>query len=78
MPHRIEVAFKQGLRDSLGEKTATRIRNDLGLVVDAVRTVDCYTIDAALTKAQLERLACEAYSDPITQVWSADRPLAAN
>ncbi len=76
MPHRIEVAIKQGLRDSSGEKQAARIRNDLGLAVQSVRTVDCYTIDAGLTKAQLELLGSEAYSDPITQVWSVDRPLA--
>jgi phosphoribosylformylglycinamidine synthase II len=76
MPHRIEVAFKQGLRDPLGEKTATRIRNDLGLVVQSVRTVDCYTIDASLDNSQLELLGREAYSDPITQRWSVDRPLA--
>jgi phosphoribosylformylglycinamidine synthase len=76
MPHRTEVAIKQGLRDSLGEKQAARIRNDLGLTVQSVRTIDCYTIDASLTKAQLELLANEAYSDPITQVWSVDRPLA--
>jgi len=78
MSHRIEVAFKQGLRDSLGEKTAARIRNDLGIAVDAVRTVDCYTIDASFDRDQLELLGREAYSDPITQVWSADRPLAKN
>jgi phosphoribosylformylglycinamidine synthase II len=76
MPHRIEVAIKQGLRDSSGEKQAARIRSDLGLAVQSVRTIDCYTIDAALTKAQLELLASEAYSDPITQVWSVGRPLA--
>ncbi|OGP53607.1 MAG: phosphoribosylformylglycinamidine synthase [Deltaproteobacteria bacterium RBG_13_52_11] len=76
MPHRIEVAFKQGLRDPLGEKQATRIRNDLGLAVDAVRTVECYTIDASFDRVQLELLASEAYSDPITQRWSVDRPLA--
>jgi len=76
MPHRIEVVIKQGLRDSLGEKQAARIRNDLGLAVQSVRTVECYTIDATLTKVQLELLGREAYSDPITQVWSVDRPLA--
>jgi phosphoribosylformylglycinamidine synthase II len=76
MPHRIEVAIKQGLRDSSGEKQAARVRSDLGIAVQSVRTIDCYTIDAALTKAQLEHLGREAYSDPITQVWSVDRPLA--
>jgi phosphoribosylformylglycinamidine synthase subunit PurSL len=78
MPHRIEVTFKDGLRDSLGEKTAARIRNDLGIAVESVRTVDCYTIDASFDRSQLELLGREAYSDPITQVWSADRPLAKN
>jgi phosphoribosylformylglycinamidine synthase II len=78
MPHRIEVAAKQGLWDPLGEKTAARIRNDLGLAVQSVRTVDCYTIDASLPKAQLKLLAADAYSDPITQVWAVDRPLAKN
>jgi len=76
MPHRIEVAFKNKIRDPLGEKTAARIKNDLGLTAQSVRTIDCYTIDAPLDKQQLELVAREAYCDPITQVWSADRPLA--
>jgi len=76
MPHRIEVTFKEELRDPLGEKTAVRIRNDLGLTVQSVRTIDCYTIDAPLEKTQLELVAKDAYTDPITQHWSVDRPLA--
>lgn len=76
MPHRIEVAFKDTVRDSLGEKTAARIKNDLGLKVKSARTVDVYTIDTPLQREQLEVLAAGPYSDPITQVWSVDRPLA--
>jgi phosphoribosylformylglycinamidine synthase II len=76
MSHRIEVAIKQGLRDSLGEKTRARIRDDLGLAVKSVRTIDCYTIDATFTLTQLEQVARDAYSDPITQLWSVDRALA--
>jgi phosphoribosylformylglycinamidine synthase II len=76
MPHRIEVAFKEDLRDPLGEKTAARIKHDLGLTAQSVRTIDCYTIDAPLDKAQLELVANEAYTDPITQEWAVDRPLA--
>jgi phosphoribosylformylglycinamidine synthase len=78
MPHRIEVASKEGMRDPLGEKIAARIKNELGLAVKSVHTVDCYTIDATLTKVQLDLLGHDAYSDPITQVWSVDRPLAQN
>jgi phosphoribosylformylglycinamidine synthase len=76
MPHRIEVTCKDDLRDPLGEKTATRIKHDLGLTAQSVRTIEVFTIDAPLEKAQLELVAKEAYSDPITQEWSVDRPLA--
>jgi phosphoribosylformylglycinamidine synthase II len=76
MPHRIEVAFKEELRDPLGEKIAARITNDLGLSAKTVRTVEVYTIDAPLDKAQLELVSQEAYTDPITQIWSVDQPLA--
>jgi phosphoribosylformylglycinamidine synthase II len=76
MPHRIEVAFKDDLRDPLGEKTAARIKNDLGLMAQSVRTIEVYTIDVPLDTAQLELVAHEAYTDPITQEWSVDRPLA--
>jgi len=76
MPHRIEVAFKEDLRDPLGEKTAARMVNDLAIAAKSVRTIDCYTIDAPLDKAQLELVAQEAYTDPITQIWSVDQPLA--
>jgi phosphoribosylformylglycinamidine synthase II len=76
MPHRIEVMCKDDLRDPLGEKTETRIKHDLGLTAQSVRTIEVYTIDAPLEKAQLELVAQEAYSDPITQAWSVDHPLA--
>ena len=65
MPHRIEVAFKENLRDAFGKKTAARIKNDLGLAVESVRTIDCYTIDATFTMPQLELVARDAYGDPI-------------
>ena len=70
------MTCKEDLRDAFGEKTAARIKNDLGLAVKSVRTIDCYTIDATFTMPQLELVARDAYSDPITQNWSVDRPLA--
>ncbi|MBW2039223.1 MAG: phosphoribosylformylglycinamidine synthase subunit PurL [Deltaproteobacteria bacterium] len=76
MPHRIEVALKKGLKDPLGEKIKRKINNELGLEVKSVRIIDVYTIDAPLNKTHLVLLAKEAYSDPIMQVWSVDRPQA--
>jgi phosphoribosylformylglycinamidine synthase subunit PurSL len=67
MPHRIEVKIKDGFGDALGEKTARRIREDLGLSVDLVRTVSVYTIDAKLTEEQLVQVAEGPFSDPVIQ-----------
>ncbi len=76
MAHRIEVAFKGELRDPLGGKIREKVNNQLGLEVESVRTVDVYTIDVPLQREELESLAKGPYSDPITQVWSVDCPLA--
>ena len=50
MPHRIEVAFKEEIRDPLGEKTAARIKHDLGLAAQSVRTIEVYAVDAPSTR----------------------------
>jgi phosphoribosylformylglycinamidine synthase len=77
--HRIEVAFKPGQRDALGDAIARRVKDDLGIAtVRAVRTVDVYSIDAQLSKDALENLAKEVFADPVIQDFSVDRPIAAN
>ena len=44
MADRIEVGFKEGIRDALGEKTRKRIIDNLGLQVTKVATIEVYTI----------------------------------
>jgi phosphoribosylformylglycinamidine synthase len=61
--------------DPRGEKIKRRIRGDLRLPVDRVRTVDVYTVDAELTRAELEAVASGPFLDPISQVYSIDRAL---
>ena len=78
MPHRIEVTFKEGIRDALAEKVKRGILEHLGLPVEEVRRVEVYVIDAPLTREQLEALAQGPYSDPILQRWSIDRPIASD
>ncbi len=41
---RIEVGFKTGMRDALGESIKKRIVEDLHINVDSVRTIEVYTI----------------------------------
>jgi phosphoribosylformylglycinamidine synthase II len=76
MPVRVEVAFKPDCRDALGESVWRSIVEDLGLGVERVRTVDVYTIDAALTPEEVERVRCELLTDPIIQESSASAHLA--
>lgn len=76
MPNRIEVALKQTVRDSRGERIQREIEHFLHLPVDEVRTIDVYTVDAALSREELERAAAGPFSDPVIQTWSIDAPLA--
>ncbi len=76
MAHRIEVGFKQEAFDSPGRAVAGKIRHELGMAIDRVRTVEVYTLDADLSRADIERLAVGPYSDPVIQVFGIDRPVA--
>ncbi|MCX5886136.1 MAG: phosphoribosylformylglycinamidine synthase subunit PurL [Proteobacteria bacterium] len=77
MPHRIEVGFKPGVRDALGEKIKRRIHEDLHIAgVSEVRTIEVYTLDFSLSPEDLTAVAAGPFSDPIIQDYSIDRPLA--
>jgi phosphoribosylformylglycinamidine synthase len=76
MTARIEVQCKPGVADASGEAIKKRIAADLGLRLDAVRTVDIYAIDKNLDRQALERCRLEIFTDPLTQESSLDRPLA--
>ncbi|HPX60510.1 MAG TPA: AIR synthase-related protein [Deltaproteobacteria bacterium] len=78
MPNRIETALKQGLRDARGERIRREIEHFLHLAVDQVRTIDVYTVDSGLSQEELRSAAAGPFSDPVIQLWSIDRPLAAD
>jgi phosphoribosylformylglycinamidine synthase len=78
MAHRIEVGLREGIRDALGEKIKKRINEDLGIEVREVKTIDVYTIDAALSNEQLNFLGENLFSDPVIQEFSTEEPLAKN
>ena len=75
MPHRIEVGLKDSVADRPGERLAARIAEDLGFRVEAVRTVEVFTIDKELSAKQLDLLGAELFADPITQAFACDSPL---
>lgn len=77
MASRIEVGFKKGIRDALGEKTKKRIIDNLSLPVEKVSTIEIYTIAGDLTKEELKKAAAGPLSDPVIQNFSINKPLAA-
>ena len=76
MPWRIEVGLKDGVRDARGERVRREIREHLGIDLASVRTIDVYTLDAALSEAEVLAAAHGPFSDPIIQEVAVDRPLA--
>ena len=78
MADRIEVGFKVGIRDALGEKTKKRIIDNLALPVEKVATIEVYTIAGELTAFELQEAAAGPLYDPVIQEFSINQPLANN
>ncbi len=78
MPYRVEIGLKPRIRDARGEKIKGRIINDLKIRVDSVRTVDVYTVEAALGNGEIEKIASGPFLDPVIQDCSIGRPLEQN
>ncbi|MDD5472527.1 MAG: phosphoribosylformylglycinamidine synthase subunit PurL [Candidatus Methanoperedens sp.] len=75
MTSRIEVGFKKGMKDALGDGVKKRIVEDLHINVDSVRTIEVYTFDASLSEKELNLLGEQLFADPVIQVFSS-KPLA--
>jgi len=73
--HTIEVTSKEGLRDASGEAKRKEIC-DLGFPVRQVREIVLYIIDKELSKENLHLLGQELFTDPLTQDFSVDKPIA--
>ncbi len=72
---RIEVSFKKGTRDALGENIRKRICEDLHLTVSSVRTIDVYTFEDDLSAESVRLMGEKLFADPVIQDFS-DKPMA--
>ncbi|MBU0480358.1 MAG: phosphoribosylformylglycinamidine synthase [Proteobacteria bacterium] len=72
---RIQVGLKPAITDSFGIATGRKIRTDLQLPVEEVRTIKVFTVEADITEEQLQEAAAGPFCDPVTQEWSLG-PLA--
>jgi phosphoribosylformylglycinamidine synthase len=75
MAYRVEISLKPTLRDARGERMKRRIIDDLNLFVESVVTIDVYTIDAALSAEEIEKVASGPFLDPIIQEFSVGKPI---
>ena len=76
MAHRIEIALRDTVRDARGERIKREIEHFFKLPVVQVRAIDVYTVDAALSEAELENISSGPFCDPVIQKWSIDRAQA--
>ena len=72
---RIQVGIKPVFTDSFGEKTRKKIRGDLKIPVESVRTIKVFTVEADISPEELQAAASGPFCDPVTQDYSL-RPLA--
>jgi len=76
MVNRIEIGFKKGIRDALGEKTRLRIMENFRIPVEEIKTIDVYTIEGELSPKQLKAIAAGPLSDPVIQEFAVNSGLA--
>ncbi|MBT0654123.1 phosphoribosylformylglycinamidine synthase subunit PurS [Geomobilimonas luticola] len=76
MTRRIEIALRVQVRDPRGERIKREIEHFLHLPVERVRTIDVYTVDAALSDAELQQAAAGPFCDQVIQEWHLDTPAA--
>ncbi len=76
MAYRVEVALKGNVRDARGQRIKRRITDDLKIFVESVVSIDVFTIDAALSAEEIEKVASGPFLDPIIQKFSIGKPVA--
>jgi phosphoribosylformylglycinamidine synthase subunit PurSL len=74
MANRIEIAYKEDVRDVPGERLKKRIKTDFGIDITEVHVVDVYTIDADLEISVIEYLKTDAFVDPVIQMGLVNEP----
>ena len=75
MAIRVEVGYRDGVRDPRGERVVRDALELTGIHLETVRTVSVYTVDVDLNGDQLTRIASGPFTDPVIQEYSIGSPL---
>ncbi len=74
MIYRVEVGFKPNIPDGPGMRVQKRVAQETGVSLDSVRVLSIYLINADIDHDTLERLARDAFYDPVVQDLTLDTP----
>lgn len=74
---RIEVGFKQGVKDARGEGVCSQIRDFLGIAAGSVETRNIYTLESRLDGEEIELSRQELFADAIIHNSAIDENLDA-
>jgi phosphoribosylformylglycinamidine synthase subunit PurSL len=73
---RIEVGQKTPSTDARGRKLLTTLRDDFHLPIERIETLTAYTLEMDLTPSEQTSIAEVLLTDPITEAWSLNAPVA--
>jgi len=74
MESRIEIALKECLPDQEGLRLSNILQKQFGILATC-RYLDVYNFEEHLTETELETLARDVFTDPISQKFSVSKPL---
>ncbi|MCP4665684.1 MAG: phosphoribosylformylglycinamidine synthase, partial [Deltaproteobacteria bacterium] len=77
MVSRLEIRLKKELVDAEGAGISRKAREYFGLEVDGIRVIRVLTMDADLSRDQLEEIRHEIFTNPVTEE-SSYTPIAAD
>ena len=75
MATRIEVGYRDGVKDPRGERVVREAKELAGIELRSVRTVSVYTVDVDITEDQLEAAASGPFTDPVIQEYAVGGPV---
>ncbi|MBA4391813.1 MAG: phosphoribosylformylglycinamidine synthase, partial [Syntrophus sp. (in: bacteria)] len=67
MAYRIEVSYRNNIKDVPAQKLKKRIKTDFGIDIEETHVVDVYTVDTELDQRTLGILQSDAFVDPVIQ-----------
>ena len=67
MAYRIEVSYRENVKDVPAQKLKKKLKTDLNIDIEATHVVDVYTVDTTLDPRTFDIIRSDAFVDPVIQ-----------